>query len=298
MGRRRFPETHRDWLRGERAGSGPGDGSGALDRLVSHLAGEFNQRSPARPGDEGRNPFVAGGRRGYFDCPRQRTWRTTQRTERSSLDRSPGHARESLHAGGPVRDQGSGRRRNHCRGAAPHHLDGQPGQQPMIRILIADDHPVVRKGLEQLLAEAFPQAEFGGSATISETLQSLRQRRWDVLVLDLFMPDGNGLGVLQEVRRNHPRLPVLVLSSAPEEQLGVRLLRAGASGYLDKQTAPEHLVQAVRKVLEGGKYVSATLAEQLATEAGRGGQPLHEKLSEREFQVLHLVVMGRSLKEI
>jgi DNA-binding NarL/FixJ family response regulator len=117
-------------------------------------------------------------------------------------------------------------------------------------------------------------------------------------VLDLFMPGGDALGVLQEVRQKYPRLPVLVLSSAPEEQLGVRVLRAGASGYLDKQTAPEHLVQAVRKVLGGGKYVSPALAEQLATEAGRGGQPLHEKLSEREFQVLHLVVMGRSLKEI
>ena len=168
----------------------------------------------------------------------------------------------------------------------------------MTSILIADDHAVVRKGLEQLLAEEFPQAEFRGAATISETLEALRQRRWDILILDLFMPGGNGLAVLQEVRRNHPRLPVLVLSSAPEEQLGVRVLRAGASGYLDKQSAVEHLVQAARKVLDGGKYVSATLAELLAAEAGRGGQPLHEKLSEREFQVLHLVVMGRSLKEI
>jgi len=168
----------------------------------------------------------------------------------------------------------------------------------MIRILIADDHAVVREGLKQLLAEEFPHAEFRGSATIAETVESLRQRNWDMLVLDLFMPDGNGLGVLQEVRQNHPRLPVLVLSSAPEEQLGVRVLRAGASGYLDKQTAPEHLVRAVRKVLGGGKYVSATLAEQLAVEAGRGGRPLHEKLSDREFQVLHLLVTGRSLKEI
>lgn len=168
----------------------------------------------------------------------------------------------------------------------------------MIRILIADDHAVVREGLKQLLAEEFPQAEFCGSATIPETLKCLGEQCWDILVLDLFMPGGNSLGVLQEARQNHPRLPVLVLSSAPEEQLGVRVLRAGASGYLNKQTAPEHLVKAVRKVLGGGKYVSATLAEQLATEAGRGGQPLHEKLSDREFQVLHLVVMGRSLKEI
>ncbi|SPE50921.1 Two component transcriptional regulator, LuxR family [Verrucomicrobia bacterium] len=168
----------------------------------------------------------------------------------------------------------------------------------MVRILIADDHAVVREGLKQILAEEFPQTEFCGSATIPETLESLRQRRWDLLLLDLFMPDGGGLEVLQDVRQNHPLLPVLVLSSAPEEELAVRVLRAGASGYLDKQTAPEHLVQAVRKILGGGRYVSATLAEQLATEAGRGGQALHEKLSDREFQVLHSVVAGRSLKQI
>lgn len=168
----------------------------------------------------------------------------------------------------------------------------------MIRILIADDHAVVREGLKQLLTEQFPQAEFRGAATISETLAFLREGRWDVLVLDLFMPGGNGLGVLVEVRRSNPWLPVLVLSSAPEEQMGVRVLRAGASGYLNKQTAPEHLVLAVRKVLAGGKYVSSTLAEKLAIEASRGGKLLHEELSDREFEILNLVVMGRSLKEI
>jgi DNA-binding NarL/FixJ family response regulator len=168
----------------------------------------------------------------------------------------------------------------------------------MIRVLIADDHAVVRAGLKQILAAGFPQAEFRGAVTIQETLQSLRERRWDLLVLDLFMPGGSGLEVLHEVRQKHPHLPVLVLSSAPEEQLGVSVLRAGASGYLNKQTAPEHLVQAARKVLEGGKYVSAALAEQLAVEAGRVGQPLHERLSAREFQVLNEVVSGRSLKQI
>lgn len=168
----------------------------------------------------------------------------------------------------------------------------------MTRILIADDHSVVREGLKQLLAEDFPQAEFFGSATIPETLELLRVGQWDLLVLDLFMPGGNGFEVLHEVRQNHRSLPVLVLSSAPEEQLGVRVLRAGASGYLDKQTAPECLAQAVRKVLDGGKYVSAALAEQLASEANQSDRPMHESLSNRELQILHLVVKGESLKAI
>ena len=168
----------------------------------------------------------------------------------------------------------------------------------MIRILIADDHAVVREGLKQILAEDFPHAEFRGSTTVPDTQEALRGRRWDVLVLDLFMPGGDGLSILQEVRQSHPGLPVLVLSSAPEEQLGMRVLRAGASGYLNKQTAPEHLVQAVRKVLGGGKYVSATLAEQFAAEAGGTGDRLHDRLSDREFEVLRLVTAGRSMKEI
>lgn len=168
----------------------------------------------------------------------------------------------------------------------------------MTRILIADDHAVVREGLKQLLAEEFPKADFSSSATISETIALLREGRWDLLLLDLFMPGGNGFDILEEVRQNFPRLPVLVLSSAPEEELGVRVLRAGAGGYLDKQTAPERLVQAVRKVLAGGKYVSDGLAEQLAAEACHEGRPLHERLSSREFQILRLVVQGQSIKEI
>src|SRR6266700_1150640 len=123
----------------------------------------------------------------------------------------------------------------------------------MIRILVADDHAVVRAGLRQILEEEFSGAKFHGSASIPETLESLRQQRWDILVLDLFMPGGSGLGFLHQVRQHHPSLPILVLSSAPEEQLGVCVLRAGASGFLNKQSAPEHLVQAVRKVMGGGK---------------------------------------------
>jgi two-component system invasion response regulator UvrY len=166
------------------------------------------------------------------------------------------------------------------------------------RILIADDHATVREGLKQLLAEDFPQAEFCFAATIPEALKLLRDAKWDLLLLDLFMPGGNGFVVPEEVRQYYPRLPVLVLSSAPEEQLGVRVLRAGASGYLDKQTAPECLVQAVHKLLAGNRFVSTVLAELLAAEAGRGDRPLHAMLSNREFQILSLVVEGQSLKEI
>jgi two-component system, NarL family, invasion response regulator UvrY len=168
----------------------------------------------------------------------------------------------------------------------------------MTRILIADDHAVLREGLKQILAEEFPQAVFGEAGTTQETLRFLREQPWDLLVLDIFMPGRSGLEVLQEVRRSQPLLPVLVLSSAPEEQLALRVLRAGASGYLNKQSAPEDLVQAVKKVLAGGKYVSATLAERLASEVGQTVQLPHQKLSDREFQVMQMLVAGQSLKEI
>ncbi|HZR20517.1 MAG TPA: response regulator transcription factor [Verrucomicrobiae bacterium] len=166
-----------------------------------------------------------------------------------------------------------------------------------MRILLADDHSLLRQGLKQILSEEFPEAEFCEAGTTQETVDSLKQP-CDVVVLDVFMPGRSGLDVLDTVRQMNPRPPVLVLSSAPEEQLAVRVLRAGASGYLNKQAAPEHLVQAVRKILQGGKYVSATLAEILAADAGRAAVLPHEKLSDREFQVMRLLVSGKSLKEV
>jgi DNA-binding NarL/FixJ family response regulator len=167
-----------------------------------------------------------------------------------------------------------------------------------MKILIADDHAVLREGLKQILAEEYPAAEFRETGTTQETLDCLQQGEWDVLLLDVFLPGRSGLEVLQETRTVHPNLPVLVLSSAPEEQLAIRVLRAGASGYLNKQTAPERLVEAVRKVLAGGRYLSTTIADRLATELTRAGQLPHETLSDREFQVMHMVVAGKSLKEI
>lgn len=167
------------------------------------------------------------------------------------------------------------------------------------RILIADDHAYLRVGLKQILVEEYPEATFGEAATTAETIQQLHEASWDVLVLDLSMPGRGGIEVLAETRQAFPKLPVLVLSSAPEDQLGPRVLKAGAAGFLNKQTAPEDLVAAVKKVLAGGRYVSATLAELLAADLGRGGAGApHEMLSDREFEVFQLMAAGSSLKEI
>jgi DNA-binding NarL/FixJ family response regulator len=167
-----------------------------------------------------------------------------------------------------------------------------------VKILIADDHAVLRKGLIQILADAYPDAQCGETSSTPETIAALARGRWDVLVLDIFMPGRTGLDVLREVRQQHPGLPVLVLSSAPEEQLAVRVLRAGASGYLNKQAAPEELVRAVGRLRAGGRYVGSALAERLAAEIGRAGRTEADRLSDREFAVLQLLLAGRSLKEI
>ena len=167
-----------------------------------------------------------------------------------------------------------------------------------MKILIADDHAVLRKGLVQILTDEFAEAQFGEAATTAETLDALAREPWDVLVLDIFMPGRGGLDVLKDLRQQHPNLPVLVLSSAPEEQLAARTLKAGARGYLNKQAVPEELVKAVRKLLAGGRYVSAAMAERLGLEIGRKERPLHEALSDREYAVLRSLVAGKSIKEI
>lgn len=169
----------------------------------------------------------------------------------------------------------------------------------MTRMLVVDDHEVVRRGTRQVLAEGFPGAAFGEAATAPEALALLAAERWDLLVLDINLPGRSGLEVLEDVRRLWPRLPVLVLSAYPEEEFAVRCLRLGASGYLTKSSAADELVAAVRKALEGGKYVTAALAERLASVLGGGvrGEP-HEALSGRELQVVRLVATGRSMKEI
>jgi two-component system invasion response regulator UvrY len=168
-----------------------------------------------------------------------------------------------------------------------------------VRILIADDHAVVRQGLKQVLADEFADAEFGEAGTAPEALSLASQGHWDVVVTDISMPGRSGLELLKDLQAIHPHLPVLVLSMHPEDEFAVRVIRAGAAGYLNKDTAPAELAQAVRKVMAGGRYVSAALAEQLATGLQRGGdKPPHELLSDREFEVFRLIASGKAVKEI
>lgn len=169
----------------------------------------------------------------------------------------------------------------------------------MHRVLIADDHAVVRKGLVGILAE-HPDLELAGEAEdVPELLQKVRSEDWDLLLMDLNMPGGEGLETLQRVRAAAPDLPVLILSIHPEDQLAARLLQAGADGYVNKEAATEELSVAVRRVLQGQKYVSPDLASKLAEELGEdSGRPPHERLSDREFQVLRLLGSGRTVSEI
>lgn len=172
--------------------------------------------------------------------------------------------------------------------------------QTAMKVLIADDHAVVRRGLKQIISEE-PDFELAGEAKNGqEVLELLEQNGCDVLVLDITMPDKNGLTVLQEVKVLRPKLPVLIMSMHPEDQFAIRALRLGASGYLTKESAPEELVGALKKVISGGKYISATLAEQLVAEVGATEivRPSPERLSDREFQVLRQIALGRTLSQI
>jgi DNA-binding NarL/FixJ family response regulator len=169
----------------------------------------------------------------------------------------------------------------------------------MFKILIADDHAVVRRGIRQLLAEELRNATFGEAADAQEALESVRKQDWDLLILDVSMPGRSGLDVLKEIKGFRPKLRVLVLSIHPENQYAIRILKAGAVGYMTKETLPMELVKAVRKVLAGGPYVSPTLAEKLATNlAADTRESPHETLSNREFEVLRMIASGKTVTQI
>jgi len=166
----------------------------------------------------------------------------------------------------------------------------------MIRVLVADDHAVVRRGLKDLLGESGDIVVQGEAATGRELLDQLHENSWDVVVLDIHLPDQNGLDLLVEIKRLRPELPVLILTICAEEQFAVRALRAGASGYVTKESAPEELVQAVRKVVARGRYVSPAVAERLARWVDPAAEkPPHDTLSAREFQIFRLLASGRSV---
>ena len=168
-----------------------------------------------------------------------------------------------------------------------------------MRILIADDHAVFRRGLAETLGEAFSRVTFGEAKTAQETLEHVRRQDWDVVILDISMPGKSGLDILDDLHRLRPKLPVLLLSMHPEGQYARRALKSGAAGYLTKESVPEELKEAVRRVQAGGRYVSASLAENLAFDLRRAADtPVHELLSDREFQVLRMIASGRTVKQI
>jgi len=169
----------------------------------------------------------------------------------------------------------------------------------MVRILLVDDHEVVREGIKRIFNEGPGEAVFGEAATAQEALKFIREKLWDVVVLDISLGGGNGLEILNEIKKIHPKLPVLILSMHSEEQYARRAFKGGASGYITKSSSRAEIVNAINKVIGGGKYVSPVFAEKLVAdmEMGIDGTP-HAILSDREFEVMRLIGSGKTVTEI
>jgi len=168
-----------------------------------------------------------------------------------------------------------------------------------MKILIVDDHAVVRRGLQQILSDSYEGVEYGEACDATEAVEAVRREKWDIVVLDISMPGRSGLDVLKEIKKSYPKLPVLVMSIYPEDQFATRVLKAGAAGYMTKESAPEELVNAINKVTSGGQYISQSLAEILARELQRDtDMPAHKRLSDREYEVLRLIASGKTITEI
>ena len=168
----------------------------------------------------------------------------------------------------------------------------------MIRIIIVDDHPVVRRGLKQILQEEPDVKVVGEAENAQEAFKIIRTIDCDAVVLDISLPGASGVEILKQLKYEYMKLPVLILSMHPEEQYALRMMKAGASGYLKKDSAPEELVKAIRKIISGGKYVSSSLAEILIADMETSDRPLHEKLSDREFQIMRMIASGKAIKTI
>jgi len=168
-----------------------------------------------------------------------------------------------------------------------------------VNVLIVDDHAIVRQGLKQILVESgkinlIAEADSGAGA-----MRQIREGEWGVVVLDISLPDRNGIEVLKQIKKERPKIPVLMLSMHDEGLYAIRALKAGASGYMNKESAPEELMKAVRKLLGGGRYVSPALAETLASDLSQDtGRPAHETLSDREFEVLRKIASGKTVGQI
>lgn len=168
-----------------------------------------------------------------------------------------------------------------------------------IRILVADDHAVVRAGIKQILSEHHELVVAAEACTGREVLARLREQPFDLVILDISLPDRSGLDVLKQIKSLYPKLAVLVLTMHAEAQYAVRVLKAGAAGYLNKESAPQELVTAITKLARGGRYVSSSLAEKLVFDIGLDQtKPPHEYLSDREFEVLLMIAKGMRIKEI
>lgn len=166
------------------------------------------------------------------------------------------------------------------------------------RVLIVDDHSLVREGLKQTLKESDLPVVFGEATSGQEALSMARSGNWDLVVLDISLPDRSGLDVLKQIKNYYPKLPVLVLTMHAEEQYAVRVLRAGAAGYITKDSPPSEVTAAVKKVVSGGRYVSPSLAEKLVFDMGGMRERPHESLSDREFQVFCMLASGERIKDI
>jgi two-component system, NarL family, invasion response regulator UvrY len=169
----------------------------------------------------------------------------------------------------------------------------------MIKVLLADDHAIVRGGLKEILVRHMENVACGEAENAEQVLAQVRQHPWDLLILDITMPGRSGLDIIADLKLLRPQLPVLVLSMLPEDQFGKRVLTAGAFGYLKKESAPEELIVAIRKVLAGGRYVSPALAEKIVLDLDAGAnRPLHERLSAREFEILVMLGCGKTVSQI
>ncbi|NWF51295.1 MAG: response regulator transcription factor [Ignavibacteriaceae bacterium] len=169
----------------------------------------------------------------------------------------------------------------------------------MIKILIADDHSIVREGLKQIVAEESDMTVLGEASNAYELLDLLPKEKWSIIVLDINMPGKSGLEILKDLKNEYPEIPVLILSMFSEDQYGLRAIKAGASGYLKKASAPTELVLAIRKIVNGGKFINDSLAAKLADEFGEKQKHLpHELLSDREYQIMCMIASGKSAEKI